>query len=190
MLVEDPVFSGDKLNIPHRALRGHRERNLKSHIRGRSIMAKHFHTLRHDVWLPYRFSVGPVFNRFYDGLKEEKILGNQCPECGKTLVPARTFCPACFVDMGEWREVSQEGQVISWTLVKDAFLGMPLNPPFIGALIRLDGTDCNLLHLIGGIPLNDTGAVRSRIKPGSRVRAVWNDKKKGHMLDIKYFEPV
>ena len=56
-------------------------------------MAKHFHTLRHDVWLPYRFAVGPAFNRFYEGLKAEKILGNKCPECGIVLVPARTFCP-------------------------------------------------------------------------------------------------
>lgn len=153
-------------------------------------MAKHFHTLRHDVWLPYRFAVGPAFNRFYEGLKAEKILGNKCPDCGMILVPARTFCPKCFVDMAEWVEVSQEGEVVTWIISNEKFLGMPSDPPFIGALIRLDGTSCNFLHLIGGLPLNDPDAVRSRVKRGSRVRAVWNDEKKGHLLDIKYFEPV
>ena len=153
-------------------------------------MAKHFHTLRHDVWLPYRFAVGPTFSRFYEGLKEEKILGNECPQCGKILVPARTFCAACFVDMGELKEVSQEGQIVTWTLASEVFFGMPSDPPFIGALIRLDGTDCNFLHLIGGIPLDDPDAVRSRIGSGTRVKAVWSNDKKGHMLDIKYFEPV
>jgi uncharacterized OB-fold protein len=154
------------------------------------MMAKHFHTLRHDVWLPYRFAVGDTFNRFYEGLKAEKILGNNCPECGKILVPARTFCPTCFVDMGQWVEVSQEGDVVSWTVCNDDFFDMPSNPPFIGALIRLDGTSCNFLHLIGGFALNDPDTVKSKVKRGSRVKAVWNVEKKGHLLDIKYFKPL
>ena len=154
------------------------------------MVTKHFQTLRHDVWLPYTFSVGPTFSRFYEGLKEEKILGNQCPDCGKILVPARTFCPDCFVDMGEWIEVSQEGKVITWTLANDEFFAMPAEPPFIGALIRLEGTACNFLHLIGGFDLSNPDSVRSKIKRGTRVRAVWNKEKTGHMLDIKYFEPV
>lgn len=153
-------------------------------------MAKHFQTLRHDVWLPYKFAVGPTLSRFYEGLKEEKILGNQCPECGKVLVPARTFCPTCFVDMGEWIEVSQEGEVVSWTLANYEFFGRPVDPPFIGALIRLDGTDCNILHLIGGFDLSNQDTVRGKIRPGTRVKAVWRDEKTGHFLDIRYFEPV
>ena len=152
-------------------------------------MAKHFNTMEHSIWLPYQFAVGPVFHRFYEGLKEEKILGNRCPACGKVLVPARTFCTECYVDMDEWIEVSQEGEVVTWTLANCDFYGMPVSTPFIGALIRLDGTDCNFLHLIGGIDVSDD-AVRNKIKRGSRVKAVWNEEKKGHMLDIKYFKPV
>lgn len=153
-------------------------------------MAKHFSTLRHDVWLPYRFAVGPTFYRFYEGLKEEKILGNKCPKCGKVLVPARTFCPECYVDMEDWVEVSQEGEVVAWTLANYEFFGMPTEPPFIGALIKLDGADCNFLHLVGGFDLNDLDTVRSKIKPGTQVKAVWTDEKRGHMLDIKYFKPI
>jgi uncharacterized OB-fold protein len=153
-------------------------------------MAKHFQTLRHDVWLPYKFAVGPTFNRFYEGLKEKKILGNQCSKCGKILVPARTFCPTCYGDMGEWIEVSQQGEVVSWTLANYEFVGRPVGPPFIGALIRLEGTDCNFLHLIGGFDLSNQDMVRSKIKQGVRVKAVWSDEKTGHLLDIKYFEPV
>lgn len=153
-------------------------------------MAKHFRTLKHNIWLPYKFAVGPAFNRFYEGLKEGKIWGNKCPECGKILVPARTFCPKCNVDMDEWVEVSQEGKVIAWTLADYEFFGMPVDPPFIGALIRLDGTDCDFLHLIGGLNLDDLKTVKSKVKQDARVRAVWNEEKKGHLLDIKYFEPI
>ena len=153
-------------------------------------MGKYFSTLRHDVWLPYKFAVGPTFYRFYEGLKEGKILGNKCPKCERVLVPARTFCPECYVDMEDWVEVSQEGEVVSWTLANYEFFGMPSEPPFIGALIRLDGTDCNFLHLIGGLDLNDLDTIKSKIKPGTRVKAVWTDEKKGHILDIKYFKPM
>ena len=153
-------------------------------------MSKNFKTIEHQVWLPHKFCIGPVFSRFYEGLKQEKILGNQCPKCNKVLVPARSFCPECQVDMKGWKEVFQEGEIVSWVLAGHDFFGAPAEPPFIGALIKLDGTGCNFLHLIGGFDLDNLDYVKTKIKLGTRVRAVWNDKKSGHMLDIKYFKPV
>ena len=153
-------------------------------------MTKHFATLRHDVWLPYKFAVGPVFERFYEGLIQEKIWGNKCPRCKKILVPARTFCPECLVDMDDWVEVSQKGKVVTWTLANYPFYGAPVELPFVGALIRLDGCDCDFLHLIGGTDLEEVSALKSKLKKGSEVRAVWNEQKNGHMLDIQYFKLI
>lgn len=149
-------------------------------------MEKHFATLKHDVWLPYQFATGPVFERFYEGLRQEKIWGNKCPRCEKILVPPRTFCPECDGDMDEWVEVSQKGKVVTWTLANYQFYGAPVKPPFIGALIRLDGCDCDFLHLLGGLDLEDPSAV----KRGSEVHALWSEQKNGHMLDIKYFKLI
>ena len=67
---------------------------------------------------------------------------------------------------------------------------MPTKPPFIGALIKLDGTDVNFLHLIGGFDLSDPEHVRKTVKNGMKVKALWNDEKKGTIMDIKYFTPV
>jgi uncharacterized protein len=153
-------------------------------------MAKHFSTLQHNVWLPYKFALGPVFLKWFEGLKEEKILGNKCPKCGKVLVPARSFCPECNVDMDQWIEVSQEGEIVAATIINKPFFGAPANPPYVQALIRLDGTDCDLLHLVGGMDMKDTAGLGSRISRGTRVKAVWSEEKKGHMLDLKYFQPV
>jgi len=152
-------------------------------------MSKHFSTVKHDVWLPYKFAVGPAFHRFYEGLKEQKILGNQCPACARTMVPPRTFCPSCNVDMGEWVELPQEGEIVSWTWASKPFLGMPVDPPFVGALIRLDAANCNFLHLVGGFDTSTLQQVHQKIRTGSRVRAVWADERKGRLLDIAYFEP-
>ena len=57
-------------------------------------------------------------------------------------------------------------------------------------MIRLDGTDVNFLHLIGGFDMSDLDTVRKKVKNGMRVKAVWKKEKKGHILDIKYFTPV
>jgi uncharacterized OB-fold protein len=59
------------------------------------------------------------------------------------------------------------------------------------ALLRLDGTDCDLLHLIGGVTAADDPApARETLGCGTRVRAVWNPEKQGAMLDLMYFQPV
>ena len=153
-------------------------------------MSKHFSTVQHNVWLPYRFALGPNFYRWFEGLKEEKIWGNRCPKCGKVLVPARTFCPECNVDKGEWIEVSHEGRIVTWIVANRDFYGAPAKAPLVYALLRLDGTDCNLLHLIGGVNAADQAKLKGMLKSGTRVRAVWNPEKRGHMLDLMYFQRV
>jgi uncharacterized OB-fold protein len=153
-------------------------------------MTKHYSTLTHDVWLPYKFALGPAFHRFFEGFKEEKIWGNVCPSCGKTYVPARTFCPECQVDMGDWVEVPQEGEIKSFMVTTEPFFGIPTGPPFIGALIRLDKTDTNFLHIIGGPGLTEPESIKRTVAIGTRVKAVWRAEKQGEILDISHFEPL
>jgi len=153
-------------------------------------MQKDYNTLENIIRLPHKYAAGPVFTRFYDGLRSGKILGTSCPKCNKVLVPARSFCPQCHANQDEFVEVAQEGEVVSWAYSDKEFFGSPGKPPFITALIRLDGTDCDFLHLLGGEDLTNLENVQARVKKGTRVRAVWNEDKIGRMLDIRYFEPV
>ena len=142
-----------------------------------------------QVRIPYESAVGPVWHRFFEAFKHEKILGTRCPECNRVLVPARAFCPRCFVDMSEWLEVSQEGVITAWAYTNYEFFGMPIPPPFINAMIRLDGTDCEFIHLIGGFDLSDIDKVRKKISMGMKVQAVWKKEKTGCIMDIEYFKP-
>jgi len=153
-------------------------------------MAKEFKTLLTEIKLPYELAYGATWTRFFEGMKEKKIYGTKCSKCGRVLVPARTFCPRCFVDTDEWVEVSQEGMLASWCYVNYRFFGMPTEPPFISLLVRLDGTDVDFLHLLAGFDLNNFEVVRKTIKKNMRVKAVWNDERRGDVMDIKYFEPV
>jgi uncharacterized OB-fold protein len=152
--------------------------------------AKEYRTIETEVRLPYRLAYGETWTRFFEGMKEEKIYGSKCTKCNRVLVPARTFCPRCFVDTDEWVECSQEGTLVCWVLTNYRYFAQPIEPPFISALIRLDGTDVNFLHLVGGFELSNLDEVRKKVHNGMKVKAVWEEEKLGHILDIKYFEPI
>ena len=154
------------------------------------MTVKEYRTIETEVRLPYRLAYGQTWTRFFEGLTEKKIYGTRCHKCDRVLVPARTFCPRCFVDTDEWLEVAQEGIVKSWSLTNYRYFAQPIEPPFISALIQLDGTDTGFLHLIGGFDLTNLEEVRSKIKNGMRVKAVWEDERLGGILDIKHFAPA
>ncbi len=146
--------------------------------------------LEAEVRIPYELALGSTWYRFYEEFKREKIFGTRCVQCNRVLVPARTFCPRCLVDMEEWVEVSQEGVVVTWALTDYEYFGMPTSPPFINSVIRLDRTDCGFIHLIGGFEIGDLDSVRKNVTAGMKVKAVWREEKEGCIMDIKYFEPV
>jgi len=140
--------------------------------------------------LPYRWSMGPVFTRFFEELKKRRIMGTKCPECGRVLVPARGFCPRCFVDTKEWVQVSDKGTIKTWTVCDFAFSGQPKEPPYIQGLIDLDGADTALSHFIGDVDLSVIENVKDKVKIGMRVEAKWVDEPKGNIRDIEYFKPI
>jgi len=142
------------------------------------------------VSLPYRWAYGPVWTRFFDEFKQKRIMGTKCPQCKRVLVPARKFCPRCFEDTDEWVEVSSEGIIKTWVMITFEFTGQVQKPPYIEAMIDLDGADTSFNHLIGGIDLNDFSKVKERVKIGGRVKAKWAKDRKGDIHDIEYFEPV
>jgi uncharacterized OB-fold protein len=143
-----------------------------------------------EAKVTYELAHGPTWVRFFEGLKEEKIFGNKCPKCERVLVPARSFCPRCFVEMGQWIELPPEGVLVGWSLTEIGYFGMPTEPPFITGVFNLKGADCSFMHLLGGVDLSDVDAVRNIIKNGMRVKVVWNEIKNGCILDIKYFTPA
>ena len=58
----------------------------------------------------------------------------------------------------------------------------PLDRPFAWALVRLDGADTAMLHVV------DAGD-EARMRTGMRVRARWREERDGDITDIACFEP-
>jgi uncharacterized OB-fold protein len=55
--------------------------------------------------------------------------------------------------------------------------------PYGVGVIRLDGADTGLVHFVGGVDF-------VKLRSGIRLEAVFNTERRGHILDIRYFQPV
>lgn len=133
--------------------------------------------------LEYRYtrSVGPVIGRFLAGLKEGRIEGVRAAG-GRVLVPPTEYDP----DTGEavtdeWVEVGPAGEVTTWAWLAEPRSNNPLDRAFAWALIKLDGADTALLHVVDA---GDESAMRT----GMRVRARFRGEREGLITDIEAFE--
>ncbi|NPU85237.1 MAG: Zn-ribbon domain-containing OB-fold protein [Syntrophaceae bacterium] len=149
-----------------------------------------YREMKAQVTVPYEMAMGRNWHRFFENLKEERIMGTRCGKCSRVFVPPRSFCPRCFEDNEEWVEVGQQGTIETWCYSNLMFYGQTLKPPFIAVQVHLDGTDVGLQHRIAGFDLSDFETVRKRVKSGGRVRVVWSREKKGNIFDIDYFELI
>jgi uncharacterized OB-fold protein len=135
-----------------------------------------------SITIPFSYAAGAAASRFLVALRDERrILGTRCPSCRKVLVPARSFCAGCWEDTRDWIEVGPEGALVSWTTVHLPLPHLPPPPATLG-LLRLDGADTDLLHVIGGAPRG--------LERGLRLRPVWRETRTGSLLDIAHFAPI
>ncbi len=136
------------------------------------------------IGVPYEWSVGEYGSRFFYELKEKrKIWATRCSRCKKVFIPPRKSCPDCFVHIGEWLEVGPGGNLITFTIVRYSAQTHIISAPFAMGIIQLDGSDTGLVHLIGGVDIEE-------IRSGMRVRPVFKEERKGNLLDIIYFTPL
>ena len=134
--------------------------------------------------LPASFSCGAVASRFFIEMRDNKrIMGTRCPNCNRVYVPPRATCKTCFGQLSEWVQVSDRGTLLSYATVHQPGPVQPVEPPFVYGIVQLDGADTGLVHLLGEVDLE-------RLRVGMRLQAVFQDKRNGNILDIKYFRPL
>src|SRR5262249_44162132 len=124
--------------------------------------------LRLDVVseFPYKHSTGPVIGRFLAGLKDQNRIGGQRVAGLGVVVPPLGYSEADGSAAGEWVEVKSTGTVTAVAVVHRAVEGLhPLPAPFAFVLVRLDGADTALAHVVR----DDVGALRV----GAPVEAGW-----------------
>jgi hypothetical protein len=140
--------------------------------------------LEGKVDLPFSYSAGRTASRFLIELRDQqRIMGKRCPRCNRVTVPAQLFCKECFTKTDDWVEVGPEGILITFTVVYREENHHPKEAPLAYGIIRLDGADTSFVHLLAETD-------EAQLQPGMRVRAVFSEKRIGHILDIKHFEAI
>jgi len=142
-------------------------------------------TIEGKLALPYQYFAGRTGSRFITSLRDnKKIMGLKCKKCDKVFVPPRSTCEVCFEDISDnWVELSNLGTVTGFTIVRYEEPHQPLKPPYITALIKLDGADTPFAHIVKGVPL-------SKMENGLRVEAVFAKRTTSTIMDIDHFKPM
>lgn len=61
-------------------------------------------------------------NRYFNYLKEGKLMGSQCPKCHHIDLPARRLCSQCQSE-AQWKELSGKGKLHAFTAIS---VGTPI----------------------------------------------------------------
>jgi len=134
--------------------------------------------------IPYSYALGTVASRFYTELRDHaRLLATRCSTCGKVYMPPVATCLDCFSLLTDWTQLATSGTVTAYTVERRQLSIHPKPAPLIYVIVRLDGADTGLVHLLDGVRPED-------VRIGMKVQAVFREKREGNILDIDHFEPL
>ena len=129
---------------------------------------------------PYKHSTGEIIGRFLAGLKEQQQIWGQRVSGQGVVVPPFGYSETDGSEGGAWVAVKPTGTVTAVAVVHHPIAQLhPSDKPFAFVLVKLDGADTALAHIV-------TDGL-DRLKVGARVEAVWEAERTGTIRDIKSF---
>jgi hypothetical protein len=140
----------------------------------------------HGEWhVRYNYPVGEVGAKFFDALKEKRIVATSCSASGITYLPPRAYCERSFEKCDGFVDAGMEGTIEAATIVSAAFDNLP-KPPYAIAYVRLDGVSTAMVNFVREMDLSDVPAAAAKLKPGTRVRVQFKDEPEGRITDFHY----
>ena len=111
-----------------------------------------------------------TFNDYNEALKENRLLGLKCKECGTITVPPKMACRQCASADMEIVELSGRGKIQTFTVVNVAPEGRESEVPYIIVLVELDEGPWLMGNLTGIDPGQATMDIMDkRVSMGSAV---------------------
>lgn len=99
-----------------------------------------------SIPLEYHYTAGVAGEEFRRELKEHgRFLGSKCSKCKSMYLPARMFCPSCFIEMKETKPLEGPWQVYSFTIVNKDRSGNSSRSMTIG-LVKIEGVKGGIVH--------------------------------------------
>ena len=138
-----------------------------------------------SIPLEYHYTAGVAGEEFRRELKETgRFLSSKCSKCKTVYVPARMFCPSCFIEIKETAPLEKHGYVYSHTTVNHDRAGEPIEEPLMMALIKFEGVTGGVVHRLLADESNS-------VTFGTKVVPILKDKaeRSGALTDIIAFKP-
>jgi len=135
--------------------------------------------------LEYTVYPGAHYTSYLNALAKGRFIGGRCPESKKVYVPPRGASPTCGRPTDELVDVQDTGVLTTFCVIRLAFPGQKMKPPYCFGAIVLDGADLPIYHLIGNVPYEE-------VRMGMRVKAKWKSPDQwGPTLEsVDFFEPT
>jgi uncharacterized OB-fold protein len=116
--------------------------------------------------LKYTLPAEELYKPFWEGLKRGEVLGTKCKRCGTIYFPPQRDCPKCMVSDMEWFNVGKEGELMTYSIVKQKPQGFEQYEDYTIGIVRTEkGVD--LMCWVIGKPR--VGAKVSLTSDGNRV---------------------
>ncbi len=90
---------------------------------------------------------------FFERAREGRLTGIRCARCGELALPPREFCPACHERAWEPVQLSGDGTIASYTVIRVAPTRHAAEAPYAVAVVKLT-EGVSLFGRIVDIPLD------------------------------------
>ena len=111
-----------------------------------------------------------TFKDYNEALKENKLLGLKCKQCGMIAVPPKMVCRQCFDSNMEIVSLMGTGGIQTFTVVNVASEGREDETPYVIVLVELDEGPWIMGNLSSSEPSGVTmDIIGKRVKMGHKI---------------------
>jgi len=139
-----------------------------------------------SIPLEYHYTAGVAGEEFRRELRDNgRFLVSKCSKCKNTYIPARMYCPNCFVEMKDQFPIDKPGYLYSFTSVNRNRSGADADFPIIVGLVKFEGVKGGIVHLLDTED-PDSVSIGMKVTPSFKNLP----ERTGAITDILAFKPT
>src|SRR3989441_2080439 len=139
-----------------------------------------------SIPLEFHYTAGVAGEEFRRELRDNgRFLVSKCSKCRSTYLPARMYCPSCFIEMKDQFPIDKTGYVYSFTSVNRDRSGADTELPITVGLVKFEGVKGGIVHLLD-VDDPDRVSIGMKVTPSLKN----SSERTGAITDILAFKPV
>jgi uncharacterized protein len=139
-----------------------------------------------SIPLEFHYTAGVAGEEFRRELRDNgRFLVSKCSKCKSTYIPARMYCPSCFIEMKDQFPIDKPGYVYSFTSVNRDRAGADTDSPRTVGLVKFESIKGGIVHLLD-VDGPDRVSIGMKVIPSLKNMT----ERSGAITDILAFKPV